>query len=140
MRLFRALCASAALAIPVAAYAQQITANVSGQVTSESGAAISGATVTVTDTRTGSARTSTTGQDGLFSADNLVTGGPYTITAAAPGYQSQTVQDVNLTVQGTTTFTFELAPSADAEGGDAIVVTAARANVQLRAIGPGTAF
>jgi hypothetical protein len=140
MRLFRALCASAALAIPVAGYAQQITANVSGQVTGESGAPISGATVTVTDTRTGSSRTSTTGQDGLFSADNLVTGGPYTITASAPGYQAQTVQDVNLTVQGTTTFTFELAPSADAEGGDSIVVTAARANVQLRAIGPGTAF
>jgi hypothetical protein len=140
MRLFTALCASAALALPVAAYAQQITANVSGQVLGESGTPVAGATVTVTDTRTGSARTSVTGNDGLFSADNLVTGGPYTITASAPGYQAQTVQDVNLTIQGTTNFTFELAPSADAEGGDSIVVTAQRANVQLRAIGPGTAF
>ena len=126
--------------MPVAAYAQQITANVSGQVTSEAGTPIGGATVTITDTRTGSTRTIVTGDNGLFGADNLVTGGPYTITVSAPGYQGQTVQDIQLTVQGTTTFTFELAASAEAEGGDTIVVTATRANVQLRAIGPGTAF
>ena len=140
MRLFTALCASAALAMPVAAYAQQITASVSGQVTTEAGAPVDGATVTITDTRTGAARTITTGADGLFATEGLVTGGPYTISAAAPGYQAQTVEDVNLTVQGRTTFTFALATAAEAEGGDAIVITAARANVQLRAIGPGTAF
>jgi hypothetical protein len=140
MRLFTALCASAALAMPVAAYAQQITANVSGQVTDESGTPISNATVTVTDTRTGVDRTITTGADGLWGADNLVTGGPYTIAVTAPGFQGQTVNDVNLTVQGTTSFTFQLAAAAGAEGGESIVVTAQRANVQLRAIGPGTAF
>jgi hypothetical protein len=140
MRLFTALCASAALAMPVAAYAQQITANVSGQVTDESGTPISNATVTVTDTRTGAGRTITTGADGLWSADNLVTGGPYTIAVTAPGFQGQTVNDVNLTIQGTTSFTFQLTAAAGAEAGESIVVTAQRANVQLRAIGPGTAF
>ena len=140
MRLFTALCASAALAMPVAAYAQQITANVAGQVTDESGTPIANASVTVTDTRTGAARTITTGADGLWGADNLVTGGPYTIAVTAPGFQGQTVNDVNLSVQGTTNFTFQLAAAAGAEGGESIVVTAQRANVQLRAIGPGTAF
>lgn len=140
MRLFTALCASAALAMPVAAYAQQITANASGQVTDESGTPISNATVTITDTRTGAERTMTTGADGLWGADNLVTGGPYTIAVTAPGFQGQTVNDVQLSIQGTTNFTFRLAAAAGAEGGEAIVVTAQRANVQLRAIGPGTAF
>src|SRR5687768_725050 len=140
MRLFTALCASAALAMPVAAYAQQITANVAGQVTDESGTPIGNATVTVTDTRTGAERTLTTGNDGLFSAENLVTGGPYTISVSAPGFQAQTVNDVELTVQGRTEFTFQLAAAAGAEGGESIIVTAQRANVQLRAIGPGTAF
>jgi len=140
MRLFTALCASAALAMPVAAYAQQITASVGGEVTSDSGSPIAGATVRITDTRTGVTRTVTTGEDGLFNTEGLVTGGPYTITAEAPGFQGQTVPDVNLTVQGTTTFTFQLTPAATADEGEAIIVTATRANVQLRAIGPGTAF
>jgi hypothetical protein len=140
MRLFTALCASAALAMPVAAYAQQITASVGGQVTSDSGSPVAGATVRITDTRTGATRTVTTGEDGLFNTEGLITGGPYTITAEAPGFQGQTVQDVNLTVQGTTSFTFQLTPAATADEGEAIIVTAQRANVQLRAIGPGTAF
>jgi len=126
--------------MPVAAYAQQITASVGGEVTSDSGNPVAGATVRITDTRTGSTRTITTGADGLFNTEGLITGGPYTITAEAPGYQGQTVEDVNLTVQGTTTFTFQLTPAATAEEGESIVVTAQRANVQLRAIGPGTAF
>src|SRR5688500_7710340 len=108
MRLFTALCASAALAMPVAAYAQQITASAGGQVTDESGAPVANATVTITDTRTGVDRSITTGNDGLFTADGLVTGGPYTIAVTAPGYQGQTVENVNLTVQGRTEFTFQL--------------------------------
>ncbi|WP_114952005.1 TonB-dependent receptor [Sphingosinicella terrae] len=143
MKKFRLLCAAAAIAVPAAtlvapaAYAQQITASVSGQVTDEAGGPLQGATVTVTDTRTGATRTITTGSDGLFGAQGLVTGGPYTIAVEAPNYQGQTVEAVNLTVQGTTSFTFAL---AGADQGEAIVVTAQRANVQLRAIGPGTAF
>ncbi|WP_129791297.1 TonB-dependent receptor [Sphingosinicella sp. CPCC 101087] len=143
MNKFKLLCAAAAIVAPAsafiapAAYAQQITASVSGRVADEAGAPISGATVTVTDTRTGATRTSTTGGDGLFVAQNLVTGGPYTITVQAPGFQGQTVENVTLTVQGTTTFDFAL---SSADGGEAIIVTAQRANVQLRAIGPGTAF
>ena len=111
-------------------------------MTAADGTPVNGATVTVTDTRTGSTRTVTTSGSGTFSAEGLVTGGPYTITAEAPGYQGQTVEDVNLTVQGTTTFTFALDPASTAGAADdeTIVVTAQRANVQLRAIGPGTAF
>src|SRR5690606_42078476 len=45
-----------------------------------SGNPIAGATVTITDTRTGATRTITTGANGTFAATGLVTGGPYTVT------------------------------------------------------------
>ena len=145
MNKFRLLCAAAAILTPAAtfvapaAYAQEITASVNGRVTGAGGAPIGGATVTITDTRTGAERNLTTGADGNFSAQGLVTGGPYTITAAAPGHQGQTINDVNLTIQGATELTFALDPVA-AGAEENIVVTAQRVNVQLQAIGPGTAF
>ena len=144
MKKFKLLCAAAAVMVPTftalapSAYAQEITASVSGEVTDEAGAPIRGATVTVTDTRTGETRTITTGGDGGFSAQGLVTGGPYTITAEAPNYQGQTLTDLNLSVQGNTTLAFNL--SASTAGEETITVTAQRVNVQLRAIGPGTGF
>jgi hypothetical protein len=141
MNKFKLLSAAAIFAAPIpAAYAQQITANVTGAVTNESGAPVAGATVTITDTRTGATRSLNAGTDGRFNAEGLTTGGPYTITAEAPGYQGQTVQDVTLTIQGTTTLSFNLTAAATAEEAETIVVTGQRANVQLRAIGPGSAF
>lgn len=129
----------ATVAVPAPAFAQEITTSVDGQVNGPNGAPIPNATVTVTDTRTNSTRTSTTGADGRFSARNLTPGGPYTITATAPGFQGQTVENVVTTVAGTTTLSFDL--SAEAVGADnTITVTAQRANVELRAVGPGTAF
>lgn len=142
MKKFRLLCAAAAIMAPAvtvvapAAYAQEITASVAGRVTGSDGAPIGNATVTVTDTRTGASRTITTGGDGRFSAAGLVTGGPYTVTAEADGYQGQTLENLNLSVQGTTELTFTLESGAE----ETIVVTAQRVNVQLRAIGPGTGF
>lgn len=128
-----------ATAIPTVAEAQQITSEISGQVTNAAGAPLPGATVVITDTRTGASRRITANEQGLFAAQNLATGGPYTITATAPNHQGQTVQNVITSVAATTTLTFELTPEA-AGAANTIVVTAQRANVQLRAIGPGTAF
>lgn len=146
MKKFSLLCAAAvvvapaaALIVPVAAHAQQITTQIEGQVVGQGGAGIGGASVTVTDTRTGASRTITAGSDGQFSAVGLTPGGPYEVTAAAPGFQGQTVQGVSTSLQGATTLRFELDPAATGEA-NTIVVTAQRANVQLRAIGPGQAF
>ncbi|MEO1044618.1 MAG: TonB-dependent receptor [Pseudomonadota bacterium] len=123
------------LATPAAA--QQIVSGIEGTVNDESGQPISGATVTITDTRTGSTRTSSTGADGRFRSDNLVTGGPYTITATAPGFEGQSVEEQFLTLQGNKQYRFNLTSGADA---DIIVVSAARANVSQLAVGPGQSF
>ncbi len=131
---------AAATTIPMVAEAQQITSEIRGQVTNAAGAPLTNAVVTVTDTRTGETRDLTANQDGLFAARNLTTGGPYTVSATAAGHQGQSVQNVITSLQGATELTFELTPvSAEASAGT-IVVTAQRANVQLRAIGPGSGF
>ena len=126
---------STAIALPQAAQAQQITSGVSGTVTDESGNAVSGATVVVTDTRTGAARTITTGANGGFTANNLTVGGPYTISANAEGFEGQTIQDVFTNLQGDTSLTFALSA-----GGGEIVVTSARVGLTQLAVGPGTSF
>ncbi|MGQ0590070.1 MAG: TonB-dependent receptor [Sphingosinicella sp.] len=140
MRIFPLLCATTALALPVAAYAQNITSSVEGQVTTADGTPVANATVEVTDTRTGAVRTLSTDSEGRFAARGLTVGGPYSVTANASGYQGQTVEGLITSIQGATTLTFALDAAAAAGDEQAIVVTATRTNVQLRAIGPGTAF
>ena len=123
------------MATPAAA--QQITSGVEGQVTDEAGTPLRSATVLITDTRTGSGRTVTTDADGFFRAGNLITGGPYTVTASAPGFEGQTVEGLQINLSGNTSLTFNLTSGSD---DNVIVVTAARANVSQLAIGPGQSF
>ncbi|MGN6498402.1 MAG: TonB-dependent receptor [Tsuneonella sp.] len=130
---------SAAVFMPAPVAAQQITSGVEGRVESTDGTPLAGATVVVTDTRTGAARTLTTGSDGGFRADTLVTGGPYTVTATAAGFEGQTVEGVYTSVSGNTGFTFQLSPATTADQ-NVIVVTGARAGVVQIAVGPGTGF
>jgi hypothetical protein len=131
---------SAAATIATPAAAQTITSGVEGQVADETGAAIPGATVTVTDTRTGQTRTLTAGSDGNFRAGSLVPGGPYTVTATAPGFEGQTVEDQFINISGNTSYTFNLASTASGAADNVIVVTGARVGATQLAVGPGVAF
>ncbi|ABC64327.1 TonB-dependent receptor [Erythrobacter litoralis] len=144
MKLKYLLAASAAglttaVVLPAPVAAQQITSGVEGTVTDDTGTPLAGATVVVTDTRTGQSRTLTTGADGSFRATSLVPGGPYTVTATAAGYEGQTIEDQFINISGNTDYTFTL-NDASAGGDNLIVVTAERVNVQQLAVGPGTAF
>ncbi|MEO0440030.1 MAG: TonB-dependent receptor [Pseudomonadota bacterium] len=123
------------MATPAAA--QQITSGVEGSVNDADGNPVAGASVTITDTRTGSSRTISTGGSGGFSAQGLVSGGPYTITATAPGFEGQSLENQSLSVSGNLRLTFELAANASEE---VIVVTAARVSAAQLAVGPGQAF
>ena len=129
-----------ATVIPTAAEAQQITTSIQGQVVSEAGQRLSNAVVTVTDTRTGNTQQFTANAQGLFSAQNLTTGGPFTVTATADGFQGQTVEGINTSLQGATELTFTLSPVSAEASGDTIVVTGARARLTQLEVGPGTAF
>jgi len=131
---------SAAATIATPAVAQQITSGIEGRVTDEDGAALPDATVVITDTRTGQSRTIDAGSDGAFRAGSLVPGGPYTVTATAPGFEGQTVENQYINISGNTGFTFSLSSLAAGAAENVIVVTGARANVTQVAVGPGIAF
>ncbi|WP_109355155.1 TonB-dependent receptor [Sphingorhabdus sp. EL138] len=123
------------LATPAAA--QQTTSGFDGTVLDETGSPISGATVVITDTRTGAKRTLTTSSDGSFGASSLQTGGPYSVTTTAAGFEGQTVENAFINLSGETSLTFTLTSSADE---NIIIVSAQRANVTQLAIGPSQAF
>ncbi|QFT76762.1 TonB-dependent receptor [Erythrobacter sp. THAF29] len=131
---------TAATTIAAPAAAQQITSGIEGQVSDESGAALPGATVTITDERTQSSRTVTTGAAGNFRVGSLPPGGPYTVTVTANGYEGQTVEEVFTSISGNTGFNFTLSATAAGAADNVIVVTGARAQVTQLAVGPGTAF
>jgi hypothetical protein len=130
-----AISLSSAVILPAPVSAQQITSGIQGTVTDEAGAPISGAAVTITDTRTGAARTITTGANGGFTATGLVSGGPYTVSAEAADYEGQTVSGIITTLQGNTDLTFTLV-----SGGGVITVSASRVRATQLEVGPGTSF
>ena len=62
---------------------------------------VSGAEVTVTHVPTGTTKTRTANEDGLFFVSDLLIGGPYEINASASGYQSQSESGLYLTLNKT---------------------------------------
>jgi len=137
---FLAMPMAANAILSTAAEAQQITTGIVGSVTNESGQPIPNAQVTVIDTRTGATTDITANEQGQFSAQNLVTGGPYTVTATADGFQGQTVQDITTNLQGETRLTFSLSPVAAETTADTIVVTGTRARLTQLEVGPGSSY
>ena len=126
---------SVATVIAVPAAAQQITSGIQGVVSSDDGTPLAGAEVSIVDTRTGATRTLITNADGAFRADSLVTGGPYTVSANADGYEGQSVQNIAINLQGNASLSFTLA-----SGTGEIVVTGSRARLTSMTTGPGQSF
>jgi hypothetical protein len=72
---------------------QQSSATLSGTIVDQTGAAVSGAQVTLTREDQSPKRDVTSGDDGQFSFDNLAPG-PFHLTIAAPGFATQTSSGV----------------------------------------------
>src|SRR6185295_16030737 len=86
------------LGLSAVAVAQEITGNIVGTVKDASGAAISGATVTITDDdKSLVVRTITTGAEGEFSAPQLPSGN-YSLTVEAPGFKKSLQTGLKLDV------------------------------------------
>ena len=115
--------AVAALAIPMAASAQETTAIIRGTLTA-SGAPVAGAKITVTNVPSGTVSTSSTDASGSFTVSGIRSGGPYTIDVSSPQGSTQ-VTDVFTVVGQPYDLPIELAPTAATSGSD-IVVTASR--------------
>ena len=121
----------------IEAQAQETTSAMRGVVTDESGAAIAGATIAVTDTRTGAMRTLTSDASGGFSLQNMNVGGPYRVEVTAQDHQTTQVDDVFLNLGDTAML--NLALPAAAAGADRVIVTGSRVVAQT-AIGPSATF
>ena len=137
MRKISLLCATAALVAPVAAYAQETTSTIRGNVTA-AGAPVVGAQVRIVHVPSGTTSTSTTNSEGGFSASGLRVGGPFSVTITAPGYPETQITEINTVVGqpfelpielsaggAATTGTDDAATAATDEGAE-IVVTASR--------------
>jgi hypothetical protein len=83
--------------LPIGLAAQAVTGTILGTVTDTSGAAVPGATVTLTNQGTGLMRTIVTDQAGEYTAPSLPTG-KYKIVAELPGFKTATLSDIELTV------------------------------------------
>ncbi|NVE95665.1 TonB-dependent receptor [Altererythrobacter lutimaris] len=130
------LTAAATFAAPAAA--QEVTSSVQGVVTTEAGEPVGGASVTITDTRTGRTSTVTTSSSGGFTFRSLEVGGPFTVSANAAGYQGERVEGIFATLGDTTSLRFELADTNEAM--DEIIVSATAIVTTPRALGPGSSY
>ncbi len=132
-------------AIVAPADAQVTSAGVRGEVVSPAGEPVSGATVSVIDTRTGATRTSTTSASGQFQSRGLNVGGPYAVEISAPGFQTTRITDVYLQLGEVADLNLTFADasaidSADERRLDAVTVSATSGSIVQTAIGPSATF
>ena len=101
------LFASFLLAAPVAA--QVTTADITGRVLDQNGAAVAGATITARNTGTGQQRSAQSDQQGNYTIAELLPG-TYEITAEAANFSKAVVQAREVNVGSTVTLNFDRKP------------------------------
>ncbi len=89
------LLALAVLLGSLSAYAQQQTGTIQGSITDEKGAAIAGATVTITQKATGRVINATTNDEGYFEARSLPIGS-YSVKVEQAGFSPSVVENLSV--------------------------------------------
>ena len=131
-----ALAVAISVGLSTAAMAQETSSAIRGTVATEAGEIVSGAVVTLIDTRTGSARQLETSANGSFTARGLRVGGPYTlIVEDAQG--SRTVNDVYINLGEAANLTISLVPASAVER---IVVTGSASGMLTETVGPSSNY
>jgi hypothetical protein len=114
------------LAIPFAAAAQQYTGTVTGTVTDPSGAAVAGATVTISNPSTGVTVTTTTSEQGVYSFAQL-TAGTYEVHVKHGSFKEFVAKSVEVHVSTVTEVNAKLELGAASE-----MVTVEASDVQVQ--------
>ena len=111
---FRAVAAVAILALSASgAWAQGVTTgSITGLVTGQDGRPLSGAQVTVVDTRTGGQTGGLTNDAGRYRVPFLQPGGPYVVRVQIIGYRPAEKQDVRVSLSAAEVVSFELEQTA----------------------------
>src|SRR5215213_9641984 len=105
-----ALASAFALIFLAHAAFSQATSGVTGIVADATGSVVSGATVTLIDTKTDRTLTTTTNEQGSYSFNNVQPGEAYRLTFAAPGFQTTSLSNVTLGVAKIETYDATLTP------------------------------
>jgi hypothetical protein len=101
------LCLVAALLLPLAAFAQQVTGSIVGTVVDPTSAAVKGATVTAKDVDRGTVLTTHTNDDGAFDLP-IVPIGKYEVTVEGQGFQKSVYPPFTLVLNQTARLSFQL--------------------------------
>jgi hypothetical protein len=102
------------LTLVPSAFAQKTTGTITGVVTDESGAAVPGASVTITSAQTGASRTSSTNSEGSFSFPEL-NPGIYKISVTKQGFKKVEEKNIELHVADIASVTLKLPVGAVVE-------------------------
>ena len=94
--------------------AQEFRGTISGTITDPNGAVVPGATVTVKHNETNITTTATSNSDGVYTVP-LLPPGAYTVSAAASGFKTSTVENVTVRVDDRLTIDVQLQVGAAAE-------------------------
>ena len=97
-------------ALPIAAAAQTDSGRISGTVRDQSGAFVTGSTVTVKNEKTGEVRTATTSDQGIFLVSPLKPSS-YTITVKQPGFADIEYTQMPVAIGQELTLDFEFKPA-----------------------------
>src|SRR6185503_6336390 len=119
------------LCLTASAFAQISTAQLAGIVSDTSGAALPGATVTVTQADTGATRSVVTDGEGAYLVSNL-SPGPYRLEVSLQGFRTYVQTGIVLQVAATPTINVELAIGSLEE---TVTVEAAAPLVDVRSAG-----
>ena len=101
------------------AFSQTVTGRILGTITDQTGAAISGASITLTDAQRGTTRVLTTDQSGTYVAPNLAPG-VYKVRAEAKGFKA--IERVNVEVEVAGSVVIDLTLPAG-QANETVVVT-----------------
>src|SRR3712207_5524911 len=123
------------LQLAVSAQVTSSTSSVTGVVTDPNGAAVAGATVTLTDTKTSKELTTTTDEQGVYSFAQVQPGRGYKITVTAEGFQTLSLSDVALGVGNVETHNVQLTAGAVSETVTVTATTEATLNTTDTSIG-----
>ena len=113
LKLIAVLALSSVIFLPFS-FAQKTAGDINGTVMDQSGAAIPGCALTLTDTATGSARKTTSNAQGNFSFLDLPVG-TYTLTSTKGGFKTVSQNDVEVHVGTVTNTTVQLPVGAASE-------------------------
>lgn len=126
-----------ALGLSTAAYANTTSSSIKGEIVGPQGNAAVGTTVTLTHVPSGTVRTVTVNNSGLFAAQGLRVGGPYTITIDSNKFKDRIVNNVFLKLGEPLDLNFAL----DNESTETITVTGSRLTAsEFGSTSPSTNF